>query len=102
MISTITRAIIPMRNESVPLRGFTRRSTRRFFFGGLEWIIRLERMEDSLSNFDKIAENIIAQKIGQGKRKKNFLSRIGAFFPFLHILSEDDGRRGAGKCALAW
>ena len=60
MISTTTRTIMPMRNGSVPLRGFARRSMRRFFLGGLEWIIRLERMGDFLSKFDKIAGLIIA------------------------------------------
>ena len=60
MISTITKATSASRNESVPLRGFTRRRARRFFLGALGFLVRLERMNDFLSKFDKIAGIIIA------------------------------------------
>ena len=59
-ISATSRALSSSRNVSVPLRGLTRLSARRFLLGGLEFLIRLERMNDFLSRFDKITLDIIA------------------------------------------
>ena len=50
----------PTLRQGGGLSGFTLRSARRFFLGGLGFLVRLERMEDFLSKFDKIAGIIIA------------------------------------------